>query len=403
MDLAELAASVQNKSASEGVWDDALNGKTENVLCYGSELDNKGYHDRLILGEYFPTQDAHCILISEFLLYEMGIIDDDDIGQVLGKRIRLEQYATWRPPPNMLLTLLGSNQSDVTPEESMALRKVVDNLRSAIPMIPNLTEEERRLVNKVLEKNTSDSSPARDVPVSAEFTIVGVIREVTKEDMESIWGLGRMARDADVIMPLGTAEELAFQSTYTSKNGVDAVTVLVDDEDNLRDVTQDLKDMGFQASSLVEVYETVMRNIVLLSLATGFIAGIAMFVAALGITNTMLMSVMERTHEIGIMKAVGARDGHIQFMFLVEGALIGIVGGCLGLLCGWVTSFPGDLVAKRIMQQQTGSPVDGSLFAFPIWLTLGVPLFACVVTTIASVYPARRAAKVDPITALRHE
>src|SRR5262249_59628084 len=114
-------------------------------------------------------------------------------------------------------------------------------------------------------------------------------------------------------------------------------------------------------------------------------------------------SVVERTHEIGVMKAVGARDGHVQALFLVEGALVGAAGGGLGLLLGWLLSFPGDAVAKSLVEKQVELRLEESLFAFPLWLTLGVPLFACVVTTLAAVYPARRAPQGNPIPAPRPE
>jgi putative ABC transport system permease protein len=380
-----------------------LNGKTENTLCFGAEMEEKGIHQRLILGDYLPSEHARCVLISEFLLYRMGIVDDDDVNRVLGERIRLEQYSVWRPSPNLLLTLMNVGQTELTPEESSALRKVVDKLPDAVPKIEGLTDEERRVLNKALKKQPPGSKPVRDVPVSEEFTIVGVIREFTKDDMENMWGLERMARDADVILPLGTAEELAFRSPYSAEHGVDGVTVVVDEEKNLKAVNQEIKDMGLNANSLLEFYETVRRNILLFGYATDFIAVIALLVAALGITNTMLMSILERTHEIGVMKAVGAREQHIQFLFLVEGALIGVVGGSLGLFFGWLASFPGDAIARHLMEKQTGSPAEVSVFAFPLWLTLGAPLFACLMSTLAAVYPARRAAKVNPITALRHE
>jgi putative ABC transport system permease protein len=135
----------------------------------------------------------------------------------------------------------------------------------------------------------------------------------------------------------------------------------------------------------------------------GFIAVIALLVAALGITNTMVMGVLERTREIGIMKAVGARNSHIQVIFLLEGALIGAIGGGIGLLLSWLATFPGDSVARAVMEKQAEAKLTDSLFMFPLWLTLGVPLLATGIATLAAVYPARRAARVNPIIALRHE
>jgi putative ABC transport system permease protein len=90
-------------------------------------------------------------------------------------------------------------------------------------------------------------------------------------------------------------------------------------------------------------------------------------------------------------------------IFLLEGALIGGVGGSLGILCAWLASFAGDSTARRLLSQQNDMSLRGTLFVFPFWLTLGIPLFACLVTTLAAVYPARRASQVDPIAALRQE
>ena len=119
----------------------------------------------------------------------------------------------------------------------------------------------------------------------------------------------------------------------------------------------------------------------------------------------MFTSVLERTHEIGVMKAVGARDRHVQLIFLVEGALLGGLGGALGVLGGWLVSFPFDAHARWAMEQYAyvGKHVHHSPFLFPWWLVLGVPLFTTLVAVLAAVLPARRAAKVDPIQALRHE
>ena len=112
-------------------------------------------------------------------------------------------------------------------------------------------------------------------------------------------------------------------------------------------------------------------NVLLVSFATAFVAVVALVVAAMGITNTMIMSVLERTHEIGIMKALGARDGHIRLIFLVEGVLMGLLGSGIGLLwAGWrrsrATRSPGASWSRRPRR-----PSRSSLFVFPIWLVVG--------------------------------
>jgi putative ABC transport system permease protein len=115
----------------------------------------------------------------------------------------------------------------------------------------------------------------------------------------------------------------------------------------------------------------------------------------------MLMSVLERTHEIGVLKAVGARDGEVQALFLMEGALLGAAGALVGLGAAWLASFPGDRLAQHLVSSQTPMQLDESVFVFPAWLVAGVPALVCLLATAAAVYPARRAARVDPIEALR--
>jgi ABC-type lipoprotein release transport system permease subunit len=115
------------------------------------------------------------------------------------------------------------------------------------------------------------------------------------------------------------------------------------------------------------------------------------------------MSVLERVREIGVMKALGARDGHVLGAFLLEGALVGLVGGTLGVALAWAASFPGDAYLRRLVEQRLSVRLEESVFAFPPWLLLGVPALAALITTLAALYPARRAVRVDPAAALRHD
>src|ERR1700677_2295247 len=102
------------------------------------------------------------------------------------------------------------------------------------------------------------------------------------------------------------------------------------------------------------------------------VAVVALLVSALGIANTMLMSVLERTREIGIMKAVGADNRHLQWIFIVEGGLIGLFGSLFGLLLAWSASFPGDTWVRSMVMRDMKIELSGSIFVFPPWIALTV-------------------------------
>jgi putative ABC transport system permease protein len=115
----------------------------------------------------------------------------------------------------------------------------------------------------------------------------------------------------------------------------------------------------------------------------------------------MVMSILERTREIGIMKAIGGSDADIRRIFLVEASGIGLLGGVVGVLLGWVVGRAVNFGANIYIQNQGGTP--GNLFSLPFWLIGGAIGFSWLVSLIAGSYPARRAAKLDPIQALRHD
>jgi putative ABC transport system permease protein len=131
------------------------------------------------------------------------------------------------------------------------------------------------------------------------------------------------------------------------------------------------------------------------------IAMIAITVSTLGIINTMVMSILERYREIGIMKAIGASDKDVKKIFFFESGMIGFLGGVFGLALGWVVSMVINQVANYFMAKQ-GAPYV-HFFSFPWWLCLGAVAFSILVSLAAGLYPAVRAARVDPVVALRHD
>jgi putative ABC transport system permease protein len=212
-----------------------------------------------------------------------------------------------------------------------------------------------------------------------------------------------VVRRASGVRPPRTAEALFFRAPAHVERGVERAILVVDREENVKGVLHQVRQQELTAFAATEYIDREGLMYLLIFGAMTCVAGVALLVAALGIANTMLMSVLERAREVGIMKAVGAGNTDVQLIFLVEGALIGLVGGSLGLLLGWAASLPGDRWVRSLVERDMQVKLKEALFVFPPWLILAVLAFTVLVTTLAAVYPARRAAKVNPVTALRHE
>jgi putative ABC transport system permease protein len=381
-----------------------LDGKTEEASASSVGPDTRFFRDRLIAGRMFAPGDGRVAIVHEYLLYRWGLVSDADAESAVGRTFRMEIET--RPPDTFGLTwLLGRGGRELRPEESRALESALKRLAAMVRFLP-IPADERGALRDLFEHISETATKKPSKTYSEEFRIVGVLREQAEKDREAGFGEG-MYPFEEVLIPVVAAKAFVLRVPEWADEGFDSAVVVVDREDAVKDLAKQVEKMGFRPWSLVEFIEIIRMNVLLVSVATAFIAVVALIVAAIGITNTMIMSVLERTHEIGIMKALGARDGHIRLIFVVEGVLMGLVGSGLGLLLAWLTSFPGDSIARSIMEPQTHPSLRGeiteSLLAFPLWLVAGVPALVCLITTLAAWYPASRAARVDPVTSLRHE
>jgi putative ABC transport system permease protein len=183
-----------------------------------------------------------------------------------------------------------------------------------------------------------------------------------------------------------------------------AVELRVADPSRIKPVTERLTQMGFRAFSVTTQLEEIERIFLIVNSSLALIGGIALLVASFGISNTMIMSIRERTREIGIMKAIGGSDGEVMRIFFVEASLIGLFGGMLGVIGGWAIDRVANALANRYIAEQAGQAMRHiEFFSIPWYLAGGAVLFAILISLIAAIYPAVRAAKVDPIKALRYE
>jgi putative ABC transport system permease protein len=179
------------------------------------------------------------------------------------------------------------------------------------------------------------------------------------------------------------------------------LTVKVAGAQYTQDVEDAIKKKGLSAFSVNDALQGAKRAFIILDIVLSLIGSIALAVSSLGIVNTMVMSILERTREIGIMKAIGGSDADVRRIFLIEASAIGCLGGIAGVALGWAVGRIINFGANIYIQQQGGAA--GNLFSLPFWLIGGAIGFSIVISLLAGSYPAGRAARLDPIQALRHD
>jgi putative ABC transport system permease protein len=212
------------------------------------------------------------------------------------------------------------------------------------------------------------------------------------------------SRSLDIGLDERTAMKIWWfgQPDILQTEGYDQLVVEATELSMVSSVIEAIEDLDLQTQSLESVLDVANQVLSLLQALLGSVGGLALLVAALGVANTMMMAIYERTREIGVLKALGASSAEIRWLFTAEAALIGLLGGAFGLLFGTLLGRLVDWIAHRYLINEGVTGV-GQLSIVPPWLALGALTFAAIIGIVAGLYPAARAARLDPVTALRHE
>ena len=236
---------------------------------------------------------------------------------------------------------------------------------------------------------------------------------VTKKVRARVAGVLAEARDEpdwSIYMPLSEVEGYNAWSTGQridrTKTGYNTVVVKVDDVDNVLDVTDQITALGFQAYTPQSFVQGISGFYMVLQMVFGAMGAIALLVAAIGIANTMTMAILERTREIGLMKAVGASNRDVLAIFLGEAAGIGFIGGLGGIVISWGLGQVLNVIVLGYLAgqaAQTGAPPPTGAIATPLWLPSAALLFATLMGLVSGLYPALSAATLAPVAALKYE
>jgi len=268
----------------------------------------------------------------------------------------------------------------------------------------NITDKDGIIISKALAKNFNDFSPEQLINKKIQLNLVvmpsgenfdlSLIKNINIE--ETIVGISSDELMTSAFLSLDQIKSLTGLREY------DSVKVKALNRKNVEMVRNKIEEMGLKTTSVVDLIKQVDRVFLITQIILGIIGGVALIVALIGIINIMTISLLERTHEVGIMKAIGASNLDIKKIFEYEVLLYGLVGGITGVLGGWLFGQGINWLVYYLMQV---SNIPGSLnvFIVPPFFALEMIILTTVVSMFAGLYPARRAAKLSPMEALRYE
>jgi len=241
------------------------------------------------------------------------------------------------------------------------------------------------------------------VPHEEKLKIVGII---STEPTTGAGGFGQVR----LIIPLDVAEKLqaaqandlrSVLGSSGARPNFASLTVKVDDPSQVEAVEDNIKARGFGAFSLLDASKNLTLIFSVFDTLFGSFGGLALVVASLGIVNTLVMAILERRREIGILKALGASDGDVKKLFFTEAGCMGLLGGVIGVLLGWGIGRGINFGANVYLHRQNLPSIE--LTAVPIWMVIFAIAISIGVSLAAGLYPASRAAKLNPVEALRYE
>ncbi|UWG99157.1 ABC transporter permease [Dehalobacter sp. DCM] len=358
-----------------------------------------------------PTLDSYVRIVSGRYVMDVPIRGiDPDFMSALGLKLQAGRLLQQGDEANVVfgaMTLQGfynpkSNNRQqmgmMMPQQGNAADLKVDVLNDKLSFTYDFAYGNRKVPGDVQASSVK--------PKLYKIKGVGILQE------------GQMDSDYTVFMDIGQLKMFIedngkylktsdpnYKQTLAQQLRYQGARVKVSDLKYVTAVQNKIKEMGFQTYSLNDVLESMKKTSSTLQLILGGIGAISLLVAALGITNTMIMSIYERTREIGIMKVIGASIKDIEKLFLFESGMIGFLGGLLGMGVSFVLSLILNMISHNTqVLMSMGIGGSGSkISVIPFWLVIAVMGLSIIVGLIAGYYPARRAMKLSALEAIRNE
>ena len=245
-------------------------------------------------------------------------------------------------------------------------------------------------------KITFDEIWGETTPKYDKLTVAGVLSDSNSEMGYNVYGNIEQVKKWYKEKQKNSHSANDKKSDFSYEN----IWVSVDDIKNVKEVQDKIKAMGFGCYSLADSLDSMQETSNMLQLILGGIGAVSLLVSAIGIANTMIMSIYERTKEIGVMKVLGCLVTDIRKLFLFEASIIGFLGGILGVGLSYLISFILNKYTPQI-GAALGMGTGNEISVIPIWLALLAVCFAVAIGVVSGFYPAKRATKIRALEAMR--
>jgi len=252
--------------------------------------------------------------------------------------------------------------------------------------------------------DTAELSPGFSIiPRELKLRIIGIVETEPAAGFGGL-GRGRLLIPQQIAQKLRIAQPTDLREMLRGINGkptYESLTVRVTSPKAVQGVEDAIKTMGFGTFSILDATKNLQLFFTVFDLLLGIFGSLALTVSSLGIINTLVMAILERRREIGILKALGAADRDVRGLFFAEAGAMGLVGGICGVVLGWLIGRALTLGTNVYLARQQLPSID--LSSVPLWMVGAAIAFSFVVSLAAGIYPAARAAKLNPVEALRYE
>ena len=265
-------------------------------------------------------------------------------------------------------------------------------------MQESLEEEEVKADEIAQDEDTEES-----LDFQSEQSPTEMVENKNRTKISGILTASGGTEDYSAIMDIEALIKMTGSSQIIETQGYSSIRVIAEDTEVVDSLSKEINEMGYMAYSTKDMLESIGSVFKYLQIFLGGVGSIALLVAAIGITNTMIMSIYERTKEIGVNKVIGASVNDIRTQFLYEASFIGLMGGVAGLIISYLVANLINLIAGIAISAQAGTTETISIAYISPGLALFAIIFSVVVGILAGLYPANRAAKISVLEALRQE